>query len=105
MSIFEKLLGAVLGFALIVSVSLFSVPGLLKYYLLVEGNAGRRVFKLDVRVDAEHFNLTVKLVPTDESYKDACELFIAKATENELELVLNKKVDWKKVSISNAKGI
>ena len=92
---FGKHLEAFLGFATIVAVSSFSLHCLLANYTLVEGDPGRRVFKLAALLDAEHFNLTANL-PTDESYKNACEHFIGKPTENEVEILLLKKVNWTK---------
>ena len=103
MSIFGKQLEAFLGFAMIVAaVSSFSVPGLLANYTLVEGDPGRRVFKLAALVDAEHFNLTATLLTADESYKDACEHFIGKTTENEVEILLLKKVNWTKLEFDKS---
>ena len=98
-----KQLAAILGFTMIAAVSSLSVPGLLEDYDVVDG-ADRIIFKLDVLVDAEHFNLTATLSSQDEIYKKACKMFIAQTTGKELELLLTKKVDWTNLKKKDCRG-
>ena len=89
---------------ILVAVSSLSVRGLLNYYEVVESDAGRRVFKLNVKVNAENFNLSATFVPAlnapsqflPAQFVPACEQFIGNTTGNELELWLKKKVDLMK---------
>ena len=87
-------LAAFVGFVMLVAVSTLSVPGLLDYYEVVESDAGRRVFKLNVIVKAENFNLNAKFV--NFQYLLACDKFIANTTGNIIELWLKRKVDLRK---------
>ena len=90
MWIFRVQLSLFVGFGIIVAVCSLSVPGLLDFYKLVEKDDVRRVFKLGVRVDAEHFKLTAKLAPADPSWNIDCEQFFATTTGNVVELWLKK---------------
>ena len=74
------------AFAMLVAVSSLSIPGLLDEYELVEGDAGRRVFKLAVHVDAKDFTLQANIIPHSRDDNEVCFWLKTIIDGNEVEL-------------------